>query len=186
MDAVFPLLAVGCAERQVVLFDLRKPSEPLRYSLSPLKYQTRSIAVFTDGSGYTLGSIEGRVAVQHVEEKESNFNFVFKCHRHSNNIYAVNAIAFHPVFGTFATAGSDGQYAFWDQYSKQRLTQGPSQNDAISAAAFSNDGTYFAYGVSYDWHRGSEFYNPDSSSNSIIVERVSPSVIKPRQRETQV
>jgi hypothetical protein len=37
-------------------------------------------------------------------------NFAFKCHRDTdhgrNNIYAVNAISFHPVYGTFSTAGS--------------------------------------------------------------------------------
>eukprot|EP00955_Chlamydomonas_euryale_P024186 254941-Chlamydomonas_euryale.AAC.1 len=45
----------------------------------------------------------------------------FKCHRDNNDIYAVNAMAFHPQFGTFATAGSDGTYNFWDAGSKQRL-----------------------------------------------------------------
>lgn len=37
-------------------------------------------------------------------------NFAFKCHRDtardSNAIYAVNAISFHPGYGTFSTAGS--------------------------------------------------------------------------------
>lgn len=28
---------------------------------------------------------------------------------------AVNTMAFHPVHGTFATAGSDGTYNFWDK-----------------------------------------------------------------------
>lgn len=38
-----------------------------------------------------------------------------------SDIYAVNSIAFNPAFGTFATAGSDGTYHFWDKDSKQRL-----------------------------------------------------------------
>lgn len=29
-------------------------------------------------------------------------------HRNNDEIYAVNAISFHPTYGTFATAGSDG------------------------------------------------------------------------------
>lgn len=33
---------------------------------SPLKWQTRTIAVFPDAGGYALGSIEGRVAIQCV------------------------------------------------------------------------------------------------------------------------
>jgi mRNA export factor len=36
---------------------------------SPLKMQTRCIANFTDKSGFAVGSIEGRVAIQQVEEK---------------------------------------------------------------------------------------------------------------------
>lgn len=48
---------------------------------SPLKYQTRCIACFPDKTGYLLGSIEGRVAVHHVEDNLQNKNFTFKCHR---------------------------------------------------------------------------------------------------------
>ena len=41
--------------------------------------------------------------------------------RDGDNVYAVNSLAFHPQFGTFVTAGSDGAYNFWDKDSKQRL-----------------------------------------------------------------
>jgi len=44
-----------------------------------------------------VGSIEGRVAVQHIDEAQQAKNFTFKCHRDNNDIYAVNAINFHPV-----------------------------------------------------------------------------------------
>jgi hypothetical protein len=30
-------------------------------------------------------------------------------------------MCFHPQFGTFVTAGSDGAFNFWDKDSKQRL-----------------------------------------------------------------
>jgi len=57
-------------------------------------------------------------------------NFAYKCHREeakntpdrTNHIYSVNSIAFHPC-GTFATAGSDGQFCFWDKDKRQRLKQ---------------------------------------------------------------
>jgi mRNA export factor len=66
---------------------------------------------------------------------------------------------FHPVFGTFSTAGSDGTYNFWDKDSKQRLKQMAKAtygtNPApIPCSAFNKDGTIFAYAVSYDWSRG--------------------------------
>ncbi len=46
---------------------------------------------------WQVGSIEGRVAVQHIDEAQQSKNFTFKCHRDNNDIYAVNAISFHPV-----------------------------------------------------------------------------------------
>ena len=62
--------------------------------------------------GYLVGSVEGRVAVNHVEDANSGKNFTFKCHREGNDVYAVNAMTFHPSTGTFVTAGSDGAYNF--------------------------------------------------------------------------
>lgn len=38
-------------------------------------------------------------------------------------IYPVNAIAFHPRHGTFATGGSDGIVNIWDGANKKRLCQ---------------------------------------------------------------
>ena len=58
---------------------------------------------------------QGRVGVHHVEDAQQSKNFTFKCHRDGTDIYAVNAITFHPVHGTFVTAGSDGAYNFWDK-----------------------------------------------------------------------
>jgi hypothetical protein len=65
--------------------------------VSPLKYQTRCVATFPDKQGFLVGSIEGRVAVQHIDDSEQAKNFTFKCHRDNNDVYAVNSINFHPV-----------------------------------------------------------------------------------------
>ena len=50
-----------------------------------------------------VGSIEGRVAVQHIDEAQQSKNFTFKCHRDNNDIYAVNSIDFHPVCSSLFT-----------------------------------------------------------------------------------
>ena len=49
-----------------------------------------------------------------------SLNFSFKCHRENppntrdiTNVFSVNAISFHPTYGTFSTAGSDGTFHFW-------------------------------------------------------------------------
>lgn len=84
--------------------------------------------------------------------KKKNYrNFAFKCHREGNDIYSVNSISFHSVYGTFATAGSDGTFHYWDKDSKQRLKQFPKVNQSISAATFNVEGNFYAYASSYDW-----------------------------------
>lgn len=61
--------------------------------------------------GFAISSIEGRVAIEYFDNSEAaqSKKFAFKCHRRSENgedvAYPVNAIAFHPQLGTFATGG---------------------------------------------------------------------------------
>ena len=121
---------------------------------SPLKQQSRCISCFPSKEGFALGSIEGRVAIHHHEDRLQSKNFAFKCHRHGNDIYAVNAIDFHPKFGTFATAGSDGAFNFWDKDTKQRLKQFSKASTSITCCKFNAQGNLFAYAVSYDWSKG--------------------------------
>jgi mRNA export factor len=42
---------------------------------SPLKFQTRTIALFPNSQGYVLGSIEGRCAVQYINDADQSNNF---------------------------------------------------------------------------------------------------------------
>lgn len=62
-------------------------------------------------------------------------------------MYAVNNICFHPRYGTFATAGSDGVYTFWDKDSKQRLKLFNRMDQSITSASFNRDGNIYAYAV---------------------------------------
>ena len=94
------------------------------------------------------------------------------------DIYAVNHIAFHPTFGTFATTGSDGTFNFWDKDSRQRLKAFGKCNLPIPVGSFNRDGTIFAYAVSYDWSKGSEHYNP--KSNHLLLHPVPEAEIKSR------
>merc|ERR1711924_584778 len=95
----------------------------------------------------------------------SGKSFAFKCHRvtHSNEpsdrdeIYAVNAIDFHPAHGTFVTAWSDGTVVFWDKENKQRLKQFERHPSPVVAAKFNpTDGRILAFATSYDWSMGFE------------------------------
>ncbi|KAJ3051246.1 hypothetical protein HK097_007764 [Rhizophlyctis rosea] len=154
MDSMQNLLVVGCANREVVLYNLNNPQQSVKTLESPLKFQTRTLACFPDARGFAIGSVEGRVGIQYVEAKDNGLNFSFKCHRDDKNIFSVNSIQFHPVLGTFSTAGSDGGFNFWDKDSKQRLKAFPVTGIPIPCSAFSRTGNIFAYAQSYDWSKG--------------------------------
>jgi mRNA export factor len=82
LDVKHPLLVAGTADRQLYLFNLQNPQQPYKTVASPLKWQTRVVSCFPDRTGYLVGSIEGRVAVHHVEDSVGAAkNFTFKCHR---------------------------------------------------------------------------------------------------------
>ena len=182
LSVVHPLLVVATADRHIQVINLANPGVVYKQLQSPLKYQTRCVTAFPDKSGFLVGSIEGRVAVQHVEEAMTAKNFTFKCHRDGDAIHAVNVCAFHPVHGTFATAGSDGCYNFWDKDSKQRLKAMQRCAAPIPTGAFSADGSIFAYAVSYDWSRGAEAHNAATASNGVWLHAVGDADAKPRTR----
>ena len=148
MDVVGSVMVIATAERHLLVYDLRNPAQPFRQKFSPLKYQSRSIAIFPDQTGFCIGSVEGRVAIEHIQDTDLSKNFAFKCHRQNTDskdpeLYAVNAMAFHPV-GTFATAGGDGAFNFWDKDAKHRLKAFQRSNQSVTAACFNHDGGSFS------------------------------------------
>ncbi|CAK9216548.1 unnamed protein product [Sphagnum troendelagicum] len=184
MSVRHPLMVVGTADRNILVYNLASPQAKFKRIVSPLKYQTRCVATFPDKQGFLVGSIEGRVAVQHIDDAEQAKNFTFKCHRDNNDVYAVNSINFHPVHATFATSGSDGAYHFWDKDSKQRLKAMQRCTQPIPCSTFNNDGSIFAYAVSYDWSKGAENHNPAQSSNYIFLHPTQDSEVKGKPRMT--
>lgn len=186
MDIKDQLLVIATAERHIHIVNLNEPAKIYKTITSPLKWQTRVVSCFTDASGFAVGSIEGRCAIQYVEDKDvrqvypklseasaevinkmNSLNFSFKCHRQQDTanrdvakVFSVNAISFHPQHGTFSTAGSDGTFHFWDKDAKHRLKGYPEVGGSIVATGFSKDGNIFAYAVSYDWSKGFSANSP--------------------------
>ncbi|KAG6918654.1 hypothetical protein DXG01_012775 [Tephrocybe rancida] len=163
MDVQFPLLVAGDADLGIFIYDVNQLKTPYKSIKSPLKLQTRAVACFSssDGSGFAVGSIEGRLGIQYIEDRDQVKNFTFRCHRRDvvpnskdqADIYAVNDIRFHPVHGTFATSGGDGTACFWDRGARSRLATFD-LGAPVSSIAFNHTGTIFAYAISYDWHKG--------------------------------
>ncbi|KAL9595184.1 MAG: hypothetical protein Q9179_005076, partial [Wetmoreana sp. 5 TL-2023] len=104
--------------------------EPWQRRESSLKFMTRAVACMPNDAGYASSSIEGRVAVEWFDPSSESQarKYAFKCHRQANEqgidvVYPVNALAFHPVHGTFASGGGDGFVALWDGVAKRRIRQ---------------------------------------------------------------
>ena len=180
MDVRDDLLVVGTAGRHIIAYDVSgQPREHVRKE-SPLKFQSRCIACFTDRTGFAVGSIEGRVGIHYIQKVHGKDSFAFKCHRSDSNVYSVNNICFHNQFGTFATVGSDGVVNFWDKDNKQRLKGFSAIQRPVSCASFNAQGNMFAYASSYDWHKGSGFHTP-TTPNEIYVHYVPEDEIKPKK-----
>lgn len=73
MDARDNLLVVGTADRYINIINLKEPNKFYKQIQSPLKWQTRVVSCFTDAAGFAIGSIEGRCAIQYVEEKDARY-----------------------------------------------------------------------------------------------------------------
>lgn len=71
MDVKDQLLVVATADRHIHIVNLNKPGEIYKTITSPLKWQTRVVSCFTDATGFAVGSIEGRCAIQYVEDKDT-------------------------------------------------------------------------------------------------------------------
>lgn len=166
MDSKQQLLVVGMADRHIAVINLSNPGNIFKTVQSPLKMQTRTVSCYNTGDGYAVGSVEGRIAIRYIDdEQQRKSGFSFKCHRDSkgtravgassqSNVYAVNCIAFHPVYGTFVSAGSDGSFHFWDKNQRHRLKGFPAQNGSIPVCNFNRQGSLLAYSISYDWSKG--------------------------------
>mmetsp|Transcript_9069 Transcript_9069/g.13720 ORF Transcript_9069/g.13720 Transcript_9069/m.13720 type:complete len:340 (+) Transcript_9069:53-1072(+) len=186
LNAKHSLLVVGCSERKTPIFDLKKPTEIWKTLDSPLKQQTRTVACLKDANGFAIGSIEGRCAIHYISANDQKNNFAFKCHRNpnQNDVYPINEISFHPGFGTFATCGSDGSWAFWDHNSRQRLKACEVLPHPITAGRFNHNGHLYAYASAYDWHKGIQGYPKTNFSVQIGIHDTPVNEIKPRRRRS--
>ena len=172
LDCVGQKAVVATAGRKVWLWDLRQTSGPEQRRDSSLKFQTRALRANPDGFGYVLSSIEGRVAVEYFQEGAERRKYAFKCHREKvdgiEQVYPVNAIAFHPSYGTFASGGSDALVNIWDPANKKRLCQFHKYPTSIAALAFSSDGSQLAIGASYQYELP---FDPNPIPKDILLVR---------------
>jgi cell cycle arrest protein BUB3 len=138
-------------------------TEPWQRRESALKFMARAVACMPNDAGYASSSIEGRVAVEWFDPSASSQarKYAFKCHRQASPegidvVYPVNALAFHPVHGTFASGGGDGFVAMWDGVGKRRIRQYQKYMASVAALSFSRDGRLLAVGISPGFEDGKD------------------------------
>mmetsp|Transcript_12632 Transcript_12632/g.12714 ORF Transcript_12632/g.12714 Transcript_12632/m.12714 type:complete len:213 (+) Transcript_12632:356-994(+) len=179
-------IVLGTNKKEILIFDIRNLQEPIQRKESPLKYQTRCIECMPNGLGYAIASIEGRVGLEYFSaapEMQAR-NYAFKCHRKEENgkvlVYPVNTIAFHPVFGTFATGGSDNLVNVWDGEHKKRIWKLKEYPSPISSLAFNKDGKQLAVGCSYMFEEGDI---PNKPPEKIFIKDIDDNDVMPTSKE---
>ena len=168
VSATATKLVVAMSQRALHIYELSslasKPTpEPWQRRESSLKFMTRAVSCMPTDLGYASSSIEGRVAVEWFDPSQESQarKYAFKCHRQASPegidvVYPVNALAFHPVHGTFASGGGDGIVALWDGVAKRRIRQYQKYASSVAALSFSGDGKYLAVAVCPGFEDGRE------------------------------
>jgi cell cycle arrest protein BUB3 len=185
-------LVVAMSSRLVYIYELHSTAilalqengatselKPWQQRESSLKFMTRAVACMPNDDGYATSSIEGRVAVEWFDPSTESQarKYAFKCHRQpdpegdgTDIVYPVNALAFHPIHGTFASGGGDGVVALWDAVAKRRIRQYQKYPASIAAVGFSSDGKYLAIGVCPGVENGQEDYIGEGATHVYIRE----------------
>ncbi|CAD6198718.1 unnamed protein product [Caenorhabditis auriculariae] len=185
LDVNKDMVLVGTKERKIHIFDIRRMDTPIQTRESPLKYQTRAVAFFPKADAFVVSSIEGRVAVEYVDQapEEQKKKYAFKCHRGKDTdgtelIYPVNALAFHPKHGTFATGGSDSMVNIWDPFNRKRIIQLHKFETTIASLSFNEDGTQLAIASSYCYE--SEVDPVPLPPNTITIRAITETESRPK------
>jgi len=185
MDLVQDRLVVATSDRHIHIYDVRKLDEPVQRRISSLKYQTRCLRCFPNGTGYAVSSVEGRIAMEYFDPAPDvqKKTYAFKCHRQTidgvDTVYPVNALAFHPGYGTFASGGCDGTVSVWDGENKKKLRNWSHYPTSISSLAFNASGNVLAVAASYTWEEGEREHPKDS----IFIRNIRDVDVKPKPRK---
>ena len=115
---------IVCNEEYLSIYDIRKGNIPYFETQHILKNnEITSIDFIVEDFCFILGSSQGKISVDFINQKENNYNF--KCHRHLLNeqklIYPVLSIAYDKNKKYFYSGGGDGIIYGWDLYNKKKI-----------------------------------------------------------------
>lgn len=179
VDKVF----VAGSDRCIHMYDVRRLGALLEKRESSLKHQIRAVKASIDQKTFVSSSVEGRVAIEYISPEENERSrYAFKCHRvkeanGTETVHPINALAYHPVHGTFATGGSDGGVCVWDGHAKKRLWRLNPFETSVSSLCFSSDGSQLAIGVSYTFDNGEIVPAP---ATELAIRQITDSEVRPK------
>lgn len=158
-------------------------ARPVESRRSRMKCQTREVRCSPDGTGFAVGSVDGKVTVEDFGGHAKPFTF--KCHRDKHpdggaTVWPVNALAFHPSLGTFATGGCDGTVAVWDPRAQKRLASYPALPSSVASLDVSADGARLAVASSYTGEAGER--PPRGARDEVYLASLDGSEFAPRAR----
>lgn len=176
---------VVCTSKNLV-FIVDYQNRQIEKRISSLQMQIRAIAPSKpEEDGWAVSSIDGRIAIEYFGDLRSQAQrFAFHSHRKEEEektiVYPINALAFHPIEGTLASACSGGMVNFWDLKNKRRLQSIPFNFEtSVSAIEYSPDGKLLAIAASYMWDKG----DIDHPSDRLILYNVLDENSKPENQE---
>lgn len=65
----------------------------------------------------------------------------------------VNDLAFHPLYGTLVTVGSDGRIVVWSKERRIRLKMSSALPQPVTRVTIHPSGQVMAYAIGYDWSK---------------------------------
>lgn len=150
------MVAVGAS---VKIYDLRNLERPVHLKESCTKIRIKRISSFP--RGYAVGYVDGRVALEFLDQSNLNEGYTFRCHPKSMDgrahLVPINDIVFNPlVSGTFVTGDNDGYIITWDNESKRRLYEFPRYPNSVASLSFNHGGDLLAIASSYTYQEASE------------------------------
>ncbi|KAI0557295.1 WD40/YVTN repeat-like containing protein [Gracilaria domingensis] len=163
------------SNRQVRIIDVRDHSHFLFDNVpNTLSHQLRGVSASLDGKQLVVGSTEGRVAVEYIDQP--NRSYSFRCHRMEDDAYPVNCISHNKKYSSFTTGGADGYVCFWDGDAKKRITQFSKYPTSVASLDFDSDAKRIAVAVSYTFEQGEKDHPPDE----VIIRAVGDSHLATR------
>ncbi|XP_031375929.1 mitotic checkpoint protein BUB3.3-like [Punica granatum] len=157
------MLAMGSS---AYLYDLRNLDGPLQSKESKVDARIRCISSASSCSGFAVGSVDGRVAVEvSASSTSKNTAYTFRCHPRAKNgnhhLVSVNDIVFNPcVLGAFVTGDNEGYVAAWDFQNRRRLFELPRFPNGVASMSYNKNGDLLAIAASYSYQEADELVEP--------------------------